>query len=457
MDHVIDSQMALAVALEANNGRRRVLEGDLRARSLAKEFRGLPLGVKSPLQLHKAVKRVSRHIGLSPDARKILDALFDRTNENDWKPGQQPIVFPSNRTLLDALDIEESKSNYERVRRALKVLRQHSMIAFKDSPDRKRYGKRNVHGYLIFKETFGILLSPIAGLYADLVALHDRHTAVKNEHNNIRRSFSSAMSELLTSIEYFARHDHPVAMMRFQTFHDDIRERYKQSGRCWATKKALLAEITSINEQADGLMNALCETKAKRDDAVLTPIIGGGEPLLDSGALRTSNLSSNSISNELSDVKGNDFENGNGSDTRSSHKIVQSANAKLLASIKAKSELKAGLSDKEQSPATPKQLIALLPIKDADTLWPSMSRKSLAAGIDQIAVNNGIGRGTIDDLRMTMRPDSANCALVLMVVKGDLRDPKAYAGGLIRKYRAGTLNMRRSVWGRLKQMKLDRT
>jgi len=102
-----------------------------------------------------AVKRVGVDLGLRPSDLMLLDTLGAFTQPQDWEQGRRPIVWASNAYLM-----EQTGFSLSALKRHVRKLAEAGVIAFKDSPNGKRWGRRNETGHII--EAYGFDLSPMA-------------------------------------------------------------------------------------------------------------------------------------------------------------------------------------------------------------------------------------------------------------------------------------------------------
>lgn len=102
-----------------------------------------------------AVKRVAAHIGLKAGDLLLLDTLAAFTQAQDWQAGQRAIVWPSNALLMAQTGFSRSA-----LKRYVRRLSEAGLVAFRDSPNGKRWGHRNGAGDIV--EAYGFDLSPLA-------------------------------------------------------------------------------------------------------------------------------------------------------------------------------------------------------------------------------------------------------------------------------------------------------
>ena len=139
----------------APTGFRRMTPGLLKADRSAEGFAGLPESVESPGQLLAALKAAAPRLGVSPRLVHAIDWLFCFTYPQDWEQDARPIVWPSASMQQQALGL--SSSQVKEINRRLIEL---GLVTMKDSPNGKRYGKRDPKGRIV--EAYGFDLSPLA-------------------------------------------------------------------------------------------------------------------------------------------------------------------------------------------------------------------------------------------------------------------------------------------------------
>ena len=138
--------------LPATNGWRKATAGLAAAEQLAQagEQESIP---KS--RAFVAAKRVGAHIGLKSGDMMLLDTLGAFTQAQDWEEGRRPIVWASNAYLMDQTGFSLSA-----LKRHARRLAEAGVISFKDSPNGKRWGRRDDEGVII--EAYGFDLSPLS-------------------------------------------------------------------------------------------------------------------------------------------------------------------------------------------------------------------------------------------------------------------------------------------------------
>jgi len=131
----------------------------------------------------KAVKKVAACIGLKMPDIVLLDTLCAFTQEQDWEEGQRPIVWASNSYLE-----ERTGMTVRCIQRHVRRLCEVGVISMKDSPNGKRFGKRDEDGYI--QVAYGFDLAPLAARTNEFETLEAR--------NAEEREFVKSMKSKLT-------------------------------------------------------------------------------------------------------------------------------------------------------------------------------------------------------------------------------------------------------------------
>lgn len=114
-----------------------------------------------------ALKKVAAAIGLKAPDMLLLDTLAAITQPQDWEQGKRPIVWSSNAFLE-----EQTGFSLSALRRHVRRLCEVGVIAMKDSPNGKRWGKRDDDGHIV--QAYGFDLGPMAARAEEFQALHAR-------------------------------------------------------------------------------------------------------------------------------------------------------------------------------------------------------------------------------------------------------------------------------------------
>jgi replication initiation protein RepC len=175
-------------------GFRRMTPGLLKVDRSADGFAGLPQGVDSHGQLLAALKAAAPRLGISPRLVHAVDWLFCFTQPQDWDKESRPIVWPSARMQEQELGL--SPTQVKEINRRLIEL---GLVTMKDSPNGKRYGKRDLKGRIV--EAYGFDLSPVAARHAEFKRLAEEDRADRRAMARLRRRKTIARKAIAQIIE----------------------------------------------------------------------------------------------------------------------------------------------------------------------------------------------------------------------------------------------------------------
>jgi replication initiation protein RepC len=175
--------------------------GLLKVDQTANAFAGLPEGATSPGQLLAAMKAAGPRLGISPRLVHAIDWLFRFTQLQDWQRDARPIVWPSARMQQDALALSASQVK-ETNRRLIEL----GLVTMKDSPNGKRYGRRDPKGRIL--EAYGFDLSPIAARHAEFVRLAEEERTERAAMGRLRRRATIARKAIVQILETAQEYGH---------------------------------------------------------------------------------------------------------------------------------------------------------------------------------------------------------------------------------------------------------
>ena len=175
-------------------GFRRLTPGLLKVDRAAESFAGLPDGVTVHGQLLAAFKAAAPRLGLSTRLVHAVDWLFRFTQPQDWERGGRPIVWPSALLQQEALGVSESQA-----KRLNRCLIEAGLVTMKDSPNGKRYGKRDAKGRIV--EAYGFDLAPIATRHAEFIQLAEEGRAEREALGRLRRRATIARKGIVQILE----------------------------------------------------------------------------------------------------------------------------------------------------------------------------------------------------------------------------------------------------------------
>jgi replication initiation protein RepC len=160
----------------------------------AESFAGLPDGITVYGQLLAAFKAAAPRLGLSTRLVHTVDWLFKFTQPQDWERGARPIVWPSALLQQEALGLSETQT-----KRLNRCLIEAGLVTMKDSPNGKRYGKRDPKGRIV--EAYGFDLSPLAARHREFVRLAEEGRAEREAMGRLRRRATIARKGIVQILE----------------------------------------------------------------------------------------------------------------------------------------------------------------------------------------------------------------------------------------------------------------
>lgn len=165
------------------SGIRKLGTGSLRADSLLQAY-DKQAHRPSRSEASGAFKRAAPFLGHDAQAVTLVDYLISLTQAQDWEGG--PItVWPSNSRLCHVFGAVERTIQVQ-----LAGLHEAGLIAFVDSPSRRRYGVRNEEGRIV--QAYGIDLRPLAARYEEFCAAAEAAETDFQERKALRRLASIA-------------------------------------------------------------------------------------------------------------------------------------------------------------------------------------------------------------------------------------------------------------------------
>lgn len=147
-----------------------------------KDFHGESGLTKS--QLLSAFKRVTSELKIDNTAERLVDLMFAFSRDQDWEPGRQPIVWPSNSFLAEELGL-----SVRQTQRSINKLVDLGVIVRVDSPTGQRYGLRcEKTGHIIY--AYGFDLTPIAQRHEEFLTIFHTKKRRAEERSQLKRSIT---------------------------------------------------------------------------------------------------------------------------------------------------------------------------------------------------------------------------------------------------------------------------
>jgi replication initiation protein RepC len=194
-------------------GFRRLTPGLLKVNRVADDFAGLPDGVSMPGQLLAAFKAAAPRLGLSVRLVHAVDWLFRFTRPEDWGREGQPIVWPSAEMQQSALGLSATQ-----VKAINRMLIEAGLLTMRDSPNGKRYGRRDKAGRIV--EAYGFDLAPLSARHAEFVSLAEEERLERALIGRLRRRATIARKgivQIVETVQQYGFHDDSWAVFTRET------------------------------------------------------------------------------------------------------------------------------------------------------------------------------------------------------------------------------------------------
>lgn len=141
-----------------------------------------------------ATKKVAAAIGLKSQDLLLLDTFGAVTQPQDWEQGRRPIVWASNHFLM-----EQTGFSLATLRRHVRRLCEVGVISMKDSPNGKRWGRRDADGVIV--EAYGFDLAPMAARAEEFEALYEHLQAERALCTSLRNAITVTRRMIRAKIE----------------------------------------------------------------------------------------------------------------------------------------------------------------------------------------------------------------------------------------------------------------
>jgi replication initiation protein RepC len=399
----------------APTGFRRLTPGLIKVDRVAEGFSGLPDGVTVCGQLLAAFKAAAPRLGLAPRLVHAIDWLFRFTQPQDWEREARPIVWPSALLQQEGLGISESQA--KRLNRSLIEL---GLITMKDSPNGKRYGRRDARGRIV--EAYGFDLSPLAARYQEFVQLAEEGRAERKAMGRLRRRATIARKGIVQILE--TARDYNLSDEEWSTLERDSRtivEKLRRAERL----DAMEAGVVSLEGRQNEARTRL-ETLLK--DSSKTPSPSENAP---------HQYSYKSISNPNTDTVTTSKPNNEILDTLAPPYTAPETSKRLEKNIVHRIQ--------------PDELVRLAPRLKAYLYHPNPTWPEIIDAADWLRHDLDISKPLWGDACLTMGRDLAAIALAIVSTKDPEHfrtTPGGYFHGMVQKAKAGELHLERTIWGK---------
>jgi replication initiation protein RepC len=396
-----------------------------------------------PGQALSAFKAAAPHLGLRPNVVHAIDWLFRFTDPIDWQPSSRPIVWPS--AALQQLELGLGASQVKNLNRHLVEL---GLVAMRDSPNGKRYGRRDAQGRII--EAYGFDLSPIANRFPEFRAIAQAGKEERARIAALRRRATIARNAIRQLLE--AADGQMVGGDEWEGYR--IAAATASRGLAGRKSPDEIATTVAALERVQKEMH-LCLTTAFTARSDSQPSIVNLS--VDSGPMGPENWPHITTTNQLPNPK----------DT-----VVAPGNSRILSPTKKRltnlidTEAVGGVSpavEKFKQPPivsrtspgsplrlTPVELIKLAPrlqpyLRDTSPSWPE-----IVEAADWLRNELGISKSIWGTACLAMGREQAAIAVAIVSTRPPnyfRGSPGAYFHGMVTKAQTGELHLSRTIWG----------
>lgn len=390
-------------------GQRRLAPAAIPIKAQADRFAGLPDGL-SLGQTLAAFKRAAASLGLSA-VRDLVDQLMAFSQAQDWQRGSRPIVWPSNAMLADRLGVCQ-----RHVRRLLARLIEAGIIVPMDSPEGRRWGRRDSTGRIV--EAYGFDLSPIADRHAEFVALAEQADSERKARAGLRRRLTIARKAIQQLAETAL--EHGLADRDWRAW---LTEAYKVGADAIVGEGSLAAldagvsDLERRREEGEAALVKALQMSVKESSAAdsgVRPITTTTEPRADNSATR---------------------KEGPQESSRCGDARVPFGQPGALTNL-------------QPPAATPRFILRVSPPLQEQMFTACPTWADVVDGADRLRHQLGISRAAwIEACQELGRYQAATAVAVIAAKRDTIRSPGGYLRGMIARSREGDLHLLRSLHG----------
>ena len=417
------------------SGLRRLSLAMLATGKLAEDFKGSAegQGATRPGQVLAAFKAAAPYLGLNPRVVHVIDWLFTFTQPQDWLEGSRPIVWPSAALQREALSLGVTQ-----VKSLNRYLVELGLVTMQDSPNGKRYGRRDKQGHLV--EAYGFDLSPLFTRMAEFKAVAEQGRALRERMRLLRRRATIARNGLLQILDTAAE----------QGFTEPVWRTYEVEGRALARSLRTVERVEEMEIGVASLERRQREALERLENQLAAVVQSNGE------AVDT-------------DPKG--------SENRPHLYNYKTPSNSFKDTVMASEGSKSGVGISNPNPPPPDwpreqqegqgmqpartddgtvlriktdELVRLAPrlrpyLRTSSPAWPD-----IVEAADWLRHDLGVSKPLWGDACLAMGREKAAIALAIVSAKPPdhfTASPGSYFHGMVARAKVGNLNLARTLWG----------
>jgi len=386
-----------------------------------------------------AVKRVGAHIGLKAGDMMLLDTLGAFTQAQDWEEGRRPIVWASNAYLM-----EQTGFSLSALKRHARRLAEAGAIAFKDSPNGKRWGKRDVEGVIV--EAYGFDLSPLSARVDEFEQLHGHLQAERELCQRLKRQITVARRMIRARIEAAVSGALRGPWAQFTGLFEDLLGRLPRRNEGSERLIGLLSWFKELQERVEAAYLKASQT---------TEVVENTPQTIEHGSHKTQQMDPREVISDphILITKQLDPVISNSSEKEEAAGVAPNAQPE--------ERVDSALEDWVVEVRKKRTAVDLPTIMQACPEFASWARNmggflkdwgDLHRVAGQLRPMIGISEHAWNTAQEMMGKQVATAALVLVFEKysaGEVASPGGYLRGMVEKAGAGELHLERSFFGRL--------
>jgi replication initiation protein RepC len=388
-----------------------------------------------------AVKRVGAYIGLKAGDMMLLDTLGAFTQAQDWEEGQRPIVWASNAYLM-----EQTGFSLSALKRHARRLAETGVISFQDSPNGKRWGRRDAEGRIV--EAYGFDLSPLSARVEEFEELHAELQAERELCQRLKRQITVARRMIRARIEAASHAALRGPWDDLSVLFEDLLDHLPRRNTASETLERLLAWFKELQERVEATY-----LKAVRVDEIAENITETTEQARD----KTQEMDPREVNSDphiLITTKLNPVTR-NRSETEQAAGVVPNAPPEEQVDR----ELEDWVAETRKKRGAALDLPTVMQACPEFASWARDMGGYLKDWGDlhrvagQLRPMIGVSEHAWNLAQDRLGPQIATAALVLTFDKhcaGEVASPGGYLRGIVQKAGAGELHLERSFYGRLR-------
>ena len=390
-----------------------------------------------------AVKRVGAHIGLKAGDMMLLDTLGAFTQAQDWEEGRRPIVWASNAYLM-----EQTGFSLSALKRHARRLAEAGAIAFQDSPNGKRWGRRDAEGVII--EAYGFDLSPLSARVAEFEQLHAELQTERALCQRLKRQITVARRMIRARIEAALSGALRGPWVHFTGAFEDLLGRLPRRKETSERLMGLLTWFKDLQERVEAAyLKAAQEVEpVEKPSETTTQVTNKTQKMDPSGVNSDPHIL---ITNQLDSVT------CSSSEKEEAAGVVPNAEAE----DQVDHELEEWVAETRKKRGAALDLATVMQVCPEFASWARNMGGFVKDWGDlhriagQLRPMIGVSEHAWNVAQDRLGPQIATAALVLVFEKhssGEVTSPGGYLRGMVEKASAGALNLERSFYGRLSGM-----